>query len=134
MTETDDYDKVRELTAKLGGYRKQLGENMSNPDLLTQLSMHIAIDNAELSQYESVFHNKASQTKIQTYLSMRANSVSQGDAEAEGKLAELNDRKFYEAVKALSRSHEKLLASVRARLNYLSEENKRSNVKEGRFS
>jgi hypothetical protein len=132
MATKQDYDRVRELSALAKRYRDQIEENLSNPNALTELGARIALNNAELAEYIAIFHGEASSAKVETYLEERANKATQGDSDIIAKKAELEPRKFYEICKYSVKAHDVLLARIRDRLDYLSEENKRANIKDGR--
>lgn len=133
MADKKDYDEVRKLTAQLDAWKQVIRDQMNNPEALTKAGMNIALLNSDISVYVAIFHETASNEKIETYLEKRSEGTTQGDAEISGKKAELEARKFYELTKAVVKSNEALLARIRDRLDYLKEEYTRSNLKNGGY-
>jgi len=133
MATKQDYDKVRELVAQIDTWKQVVRDQMNNPEALTKAGMNIALLNSDVSVYVAIFHEVASTERIETYLEKRSEGTTQGDAEISGKKAELEARKFYELTKAVVKSNEALLARIRDRLDYLKEENRNNNLKDGGY-
>lgn len=133
MATKQDYDKVRELTAQLDTWKQVIRDQMNNPEALTKAGMNIALLNSDISVYVAIFHETASNEKIETYLEERANKATQGDSEIIARKAELEPRKFYELTKAVVKSNEALMARLRDRLDFLKEENRNQTIKLGGY-
>ncbi len=117
---------------EISRHRNLIGQSEDHPGELTLLGMRLANLNVDLAFAIPQFHHLSTQAEIDTYLEARGGGEKVGDAQIKGRSAKLEHRKNYETAKAIAKSVDVLLARIRDRLEYLSEENRRVELKDGR--
>lgn len=124
---------LKDILTEIDSIRAEIDNHDSEPEALTRLGMTLANLNVDIALVIPGLHALSTQVEIDIYLEKRAEPGSKvGDAQISGKNAKVQPRKDYELAKAVSKSIDRLLSTVTRRLEYLGEENRRTDLKDGR--